>query len=109
MIQGLLLVADAIDRTGPVVGHQDRTILGEDDVVRTAEITGVALEPAGGKDFRLGVLAVGIDDHAFDAGALVLGAVPRAMLGDQDVVLVFGWELIAGIELYFYKNNASTE
>src|SRR3954447_20394193 len=99
MIQSLLLVADAIDGTGPIVGDQDRTILGEDDVVRTAEIARVALEPAGGKDFRLGVLAVGIDDHALDAGALVFGAVPGAVLGDQDVVLVLGRELIAGIEL----------
>ena len=31
-------VADAIDRAGPVVGHQDRTVLGQDDVGRTAEI-----------------------------------------------------------------------
>jgi hypothetical protein len=28
----LLAVADAIDRTGPVVGDEDRAILGEDDV-----------------------------------------------------------------------------
>src|SRR5688572_21271196 len=80
----LLAVADAIDRTCPVVGHEDRTVLVQDDIVRTAEIALVAFEPAGGKDLRLGVLAVGIDDHALDPGALVLMPIPGAVLSDQD-------------------------
>src|SRR6516165_3032488 len=86
----LLAVADAIDRAGPVVGDEDRPILGEDDVGRTAEIALVTFEPAGGEHFLLGVLAVGPDDHALEARALVLVPVPGAMLGDQDVVLVLG-------------------
>src|ERR1700755_3283185 len=68
----LLAVADAIDRTCPVVGHEDRAVLGDHDVVGTAEIVLVAVDPAFGKDLLLGILAVGPDDHALDAGALVL-------------------------------------
>src|ERR1700761_3913196 len=92
----LLAVADAVDRAGPVVGHQDRTVLVEDDVVGTAEIALVALDPAGRQHVLLGVLAVGTDDDANDAAALVLVPVPGTVLGDQDAVLVIGRELVAG-------------
>src|SRR4051794_34920087 len=47
IIQPLLLaVADAIDRTGPVVGDEDRAILVLDDVGGTAEIALIAFKPA---------------------------------------------------------------
>src|SRR5580765_6835442 len=36
----LFAVADAIDRTGPVVGDQDRAVLGEHDIGGAAEIAG---------------------------------------------------------------------
>src|SRR6202043_3099623 len=101
MVQALLLaVADAIDRTGPVVGNQDRTVLGQNDIVRTAEIALIAFDPAGCEHFLLRVLAVRTDDHANDPTALILMPVPRAVFGDQDVVLVLGGELIPGIELH---------
>src|SRR3954452_18433516 len=79
--QSLLAEADAVDRAGPVVGHQHRAVLGEHDVGGTAEIALVALDPAGGKDFLLGVLAVGTDDNALDPRALVLMPIPGAVLG----------------------------
>src|SRR5689334_17559573 len=100
MVPYLLAVADAIDRTGPVVGDEDRAVLGKDDVVRPAEIAGRTFDPAFSKDFRLRILAVGPDGDALDARALVLGAIPGAVLGDQDVVLVLGGEHVAGIELH---------
>src|ERR1700738_2308505 len=100
MVQALFLVADAIDRTGPVVGDEDRAILVEDDVGGTAEIALVAFEPAGSKDLLLGILAVRTDVDANDSRALILMPVPRAVFGDQDRVLVLGRELIAGIELH---------
>src|SRR3954452_1115892 len=90
--QSLLAEADAIDRAGPVVGHQHRAVLGEHDVGGTAEIALIAFEPARRKNFFLGVLAVGADDDALDPCALVFMPVPRAVLGDEDVVLVFGGE-----------------
>src|SRR6478609_4254159 len=99
LVEPLLLVADAVDRAGPVVGDEDRAVLVEQDVVRAAEIALVALDPAGGKDLLLGVLAVGPDDHAHDPCALVFMPIPRAVLGDQNVVLVFRRELISGVEL----------
>ncbi len=68
-------------------------------------IARITLEPAGRKDLRLGVLAVGIDDHALDPRALILVPVPGAVLGDQDVVLVLSGELIAGIELHAERRH----
>src|SRR5258706_4976488 len=46
IFQLLLLVADAVDSTGPVVGDEDRTILGDNDIGRPAEIILVTLKPA---------------------------------------------------------------
>src|SRR5882757_9127 len=108
-VPSLLAVADAVDRAGPVVGDEHRAVLGEHDVGRTAEIALIAFEPAGGKDLLLGVLAVGTDDHALDACALVLVPVPGAMLGDEDVVLVLGGELVAGIELHAERRHMGAE
>jgi hypothetical protein len=72
MVAALLAVADAVDRTGPIIGDEDRSVLVEDDVVRTAEEVLVALDPAVGKDLLLGILAVGIGGDADDASALIL-------------------------------------
>src|SRR3984957_8249624 len=88
--QALLLVADAIDRAGPIVGDEDRTVLVQDDIVRPAEITLVAFDPAGCEHFLLGVLAVRTDGYAHDPSPLVLVPVPGAVFGDQDAVLVLG-------------------
>src|SRR6266403_2878391 len=105
----LLAVADAVDRTGPVVGNQQRAVLGEHDVGRSAEIALIAFDPAGRKDLLLGVLAVWTDDHALDAGALVFMPVPGAMLGNEDVVLVLGGELVAGIELHAERRHMGAQ
>src|SRR5215212_2375343 len=55
----LLAVADAIDRAGPIVGNEDRTVPGQDDIGRTTEITLIAFQPTRCEHFLLGVLAVG--------------------------------------------------
>src|SRR5206468_1875278 len=78
---------------------QDRAVLGDDDVVGAAGVFLVAGDPALGEDFLLCVLAVGIDRDPHDAAALVLVAVPGAVLGDEGVVLVFGRAHAAGAEL----------
>src|ERR1700730_18163373 len=96
----LLAVADAIDRAGPIVGNEDRTILGEEDIGGTAEIALISLDPARRENLLLGFLAVGTCGDAHDAPALVLMPVPGAVLGDQDRVLVVGGELLSGIELH---------
>src|SRR5450755_3394578 len=96
----LLLVADAIDRTGPVVGDEDGAILVLDDIGRAAEIALVAFDPAGREHVLLGVLAVRTDGDADDPTALVFMPVPRAVLGDQDAVLVLGRKLASGVELH---------
>src|SRR5215470_3216163 len=105
----LLAVADPIDRTGPVVGDEDRAVLGKHDIRRTAEIALVTLDPAGGEDLLLGILAVRPDDHALDARALVLVAIPRAVLGDEDIVLVVGREHVAGVELHAERRDMRAE
>src|SRR6201988_2251808 len=105
----LLAVADAIDRTGPVVGNEDRSVLGDHDIRRAAEITLITLDPAFRKDLLLSVLAVRPDDHALDTRALILGPVPGAVLSDQDVVLVLGRELVASIELHAERRDMGAE
>src|SRR5436190_5174945 len=105
----LLLVTDAVDGAGPVVGDEYRTILGENDIGRTAEIILVALKPARCEDFLLGVLAIGIDDHAFDPRTLVFVPIPGSVFGNQDVVLVFGGELVAGIEFHPERSDVGAE
>src|SRR6201996_8437854 len=105
----LLAVADAVDRAGPVVGHQDRTVLVEDDVVGTAEIALVALDPARSQNVLLGVLAIGADGDANDAAALIFMPVPGAVLGDQDGVLIVGGKLAAGIELHAERSHMGAE
>src|ERR1700730_15739489 len=102
-------VADAIDRAGPVVGNEDRTVLGLDDIGRPAEIALVAFEPAGCEYILLGVLAVGTDGDAHDACTLLLMPVPRAVFGDQDRVLVLGGKLVAGIELHAERSHMRAE
>src|SRR6185437_9266517 len=105
----LFAVADAIDRAGPVVGDEDRTILVQDDVGRTAEIALVTLDPAGSEHVLLDVLAVSIRGHADNAATLVLVAVPGAVFGDQDRVLVLGREHVAGIELHAERSHMRAE
>src|SRR6476620_3745314 len=97
LVSSLLAVADAVDRTGPVVGDEDRAVLGEDDVVGTTKIALITFEPTRSEHFLLGVLAVRVGGYTHDLRTLVLVPVPGAVLGDQDVVLVFRRELIAGI------------
>src|ERR1700692_3940929 len=109
MLKRLLLVADAIDRAGPVVGNEDGTILGQNDIVRPAEITLVAFDPTGCEYFLLGVLAVRTDGHAHDPTSLIFMPVPRTVLGDQDRVLVVGGKLVAGIELHAERSHMRAE
>ena len=44
-----------------------------------------------------------------DARALIFVPIPRAMLGDQDRVLVFRRKLIAGVELHAERGHVRTE
>src|SRR5260370_19408218 len=67
----LLAVADAIDRAGPVVGDEYRTVLGQDDIGRPAELALVAFDPAGCEHIVFEVLDVRTDEHRHDARNLV--------------------------------------
>src|SRR5712664_4269985 len=109
MIEVLLLVADAIDRAGPVVSDEDRTVLVQDDIGRAAEIALVAFEPAGREHVLLGILAVGPDGDTHDPRPLVFMPIPRAVLGDQDTVLIVGGKLTAGVELHAERSHMRTE
>src|SRR2546430_5805430 len=96
-----LAVADLVDRARPVVGDQQRAVRRHQNIRGSAEIVLIALDPTRGEHLLLGhMLAVLVQDHADDTATLVLVAVPGAMLGDEDVVPVFGPELIAGVELH---------
>ena len=65
-----------------------------------ATIFAVRADPAGCEFDLLHILAAGIDDDPHQPAALELVTVPGAVLGEDDVVLVIGRELIAGIELH---------
>src|SRR6201996_4284654 len=107
--QCLFTVAVAIDRTCPIVGDEDRTVLGQDDIVRPAQIALIAFDPARGKNILLGVLSVGVDRHAHDAAALIFVPVPGTVFCDQDAVLVLGGKLVAGIELHAERSDMGAE
>src|SRR5580765_1556900 len=92
----LAAVADAIDRSGMVVAHQQRAVLHDVEINRPPEV-GVVLDEAGHEllDLRA-ALAVGPGDvHA----VVLLGPIPRAVLGDEHRPLVFRREHLAGVEL----------
>src|ERR1041385_1292251 len=95
----LFAVADLVDRTGLIVGNEQRSVRREHDIGGPAGDL-LSVEPGAGEDLLLGVLAVRIHRHAFDPVAVLLLAIPGAMLGDEDVVLVLGRELVAGVELH---------
>src|SRR3981081_1373927 len=107
--QLLLLVADAIDRTGPVVSDEDRTVLVQNDIGWTAEITLITFEPAGCEHILLGILAIGTDGDTHDPRALIFMPVPRAVFGNQDAVLVLGGKLAAGVELHAERSHVGAE
>src|SRR5882762_9534411 len=109
MIEALLLVAAAIDRTGPVVGDEDGAILVQNDIGRTAEIALVAFDPAGCEYVLLRFLAIGPDGDTHDPPTLIFMPVPRAVFGDQDAVLVLGGKLAAGIELHAERSRMRAE
>src|SRR3954447_21431823 len=109
LVQALFLVADPVDRAGPVVGHEYRAVLGQHDIGRPTKISLITFEPTGSEHFFLGVFAVRSNRHAHNPGALVLMAIPGAMLGDEDAVLVLGGELVAGIELHSERSHMGAE
>src|SRR5262249_37000789 len=57
----LLGVADAINRASPIIRHQNRSVLVQDDVGGPAEIATVPFDPARRELRLLGVLAIRID------------------------------------------------
>jgi hypothetical protein len=105
----LLRVADAIDRTGPVIRDQQRSIGRLQNIVRPAEIVPLAGDPAGRENLLLGMLAVRIDDHTLDAAALIGVPLPRPVFGDEDIVLVLCRELIAGVELHAKRSHVGAQ
>src|SRR3954451_17936562 len=88
MVQALFLVADPVDRVGPVVGRDYRAVLGQHDIGRPTKISLITFEPVGSEHLYLGVVVVRPNRHAHNPSALVLMAIPGAMLGDEDAVLV---------------------
>src|SRR5262249_6284541 len=57
----------------------------------------------------LGVLAGRIDRYEDDPIAVLLGPVPRAVLGEEDAVLVLGREHVAGVELHAERRDVRAE
>src|SRR6185437_12561919 len=70
----------------------------------------LTVEEAALREHRLlRVLAVRPDRDEDDAIAVLLVTVPRAVLGDEDAVLVLGRELVAGVELHAERRHVRSE
>src|SRR6516162_7352208 len=100
-----LRIADPVNRTGIVIGDQNRAVLGKQNVIRAPVIFALRVDPTRGENILLGVLAVWIDRDANDATTLELVTVPRTVLGDEDIVLVFRRELVASVELHAKRSH----
>src|SRR5579859_7887353 len=105
-----LPVADLVDGTRPVVGDEERAVGRYQHVRGTPEVFLVTVDPAGGKNLLLhDTLAVLVEDDADDAAALIFVPVPGAVLGDEDVVLVLGPELVAGVEFHAERRHVRAQ
>src|SRR5262245_7040638 len=89
-------VRDAVEGSSLVVGDEEASV-GHHLDVNGAAPNIPAIEPALGENLLLDCLAA-FDDHARYAVPDPLAAVPGAVLGDEDRVLILGWKLAAGIE-----------
>src|SRR4029453_5953526 len=75
-------VADAIDASSLVVGHEQRAVRHDEDVGRTSPGAG-ALQPSFGERL-VGGCAAALDLHEGHPVADRLAAVPGAVLADED-------------------------
>src|SRR5688572_27160581 len=89
-----LAVRDAIHRSGEIVGDQERAVAQLRDVDRAADIFAVGVQPTHGELLLLAARGtVIVERREQHARADRRGAVPRAVLGGEDALLVFGREL----------------
>src|SRR5580693_3912355 len=94
----LAVVPDAVDGADEIVGYEERSIPILLDVDRAAEIVAVVVPAFGERDRRPGHMAVIFQEGDHDPRADRHGAVPRAVLGREDRILVFRREHVARVE-----------
>ena len=80
-------IADPVDRAGVVVRHEQRAVRRDQHVGRPAP-RALALQPAFGERLVARSRLPLVERHQRDAIADLLAAVPRAVLGDEDLVAV---------------------
>src|SRR5439155_13414245 len=107
-----LLVADAVEDAVVVIRDDHRSVLHHQHVDRPAPHRWVGLlvdEEAREERFGLDHLALGVQSDAINIVALLDGAVPGAVPGDENVVLVFGRKHLAGVEAHPERGNVRAE
>ena len=83
------LVGDAVDRTGLVIGHQNRPVPVLLHVNGAAQIVAVFIHPAFGEGFRLGGVALAVQKRNHDPRTPGLGRIPGPVLGTENRIGIF--------------------
>src|SRR5882724_613435 len=101
-------VADSVDRVCGIVGDEQRTVRGRDHVDWPAPGAYVRAEPAFGEHL-LSLLALLVGARDDDAVSLRHRAVPRAVLGDEDLIPVRLREHRPRVELHAERSDVPAE
>src|SRR5215475_7963717 len=102
------VVADAVDRAGIIVRHQQRAVLEHLHVYRAADIV-VVLQEAGHERLPGFHAAIGVELHDDDIAAELGGLVPRAVAGDEDRIAIGSRKHLAGVKAHAERGRMRTE
>ena len=94
----MILIGDAVNCTGLVIGHQNRPVYVLLHVNRTAEINAVFIHPAFSEGLRLGGIALAVQKRDHDPRATGFCRVLGSVLGAENCIAVFFSEHLARIE-----------
>src|SRR3989344_6101228 len=84
-------VNDSINHSGFVVGDEDSSAGLDQDIHRPAVDFAILSKPAGDEIFRAEIFPFAIEPYTHNFITRRHGAVPGAMIGDQEIVPVFLW------------------
>src|SRR5262249_4484658 len=102
------VVADAVNRAGVIVRHQQRAVLEHLHVYRAADIV-VVLQEAGHERLPGFHAAIGVELHGNDIAAELGGLVPRAVAGDEDRVAIGSRKHLASVKAHAERGRVRAE
>src|SRR6185369_9488089 len=101
-------VADPVDRSGRVVADEQRAVGERKDIGGTAP-RALALQEAGEERLWRSGASLRVDRHAHDLVADLAAAVPRAVLGNEDVAAIRRRKLGAAVEAHAERGDVRAE